>query len=153
MTTNLLKRLESSVHSFRLTLKTVLESIEQTLGVIERFTLQQAHSRQVAEPGMAYESPTMPENNFDPDDDLSVGKKIRIDLSDMDVIGWRQKLFEDQQVLQGLLAEMAQISPEHDSKLQHIKQVIIDKVQWPLNENNKKDPNFHRFFRYGRVFV
>lgn len=139
MTTNLLKRLESSVHSFRLTLKTVLENIEQTLGVIERFTMQQqAQSRQVAESGMAYESPTMSEANFDPDDDLSVGKKIRIDLSDMDVIAWQQKLLEDQQVLQGLLAEMAQISPEHDSKLQHIKQVIIDKIQQPLNENNKK---------------
>ena len=135
MTTNLLKRLESSVHAFRLTLKSLHANIAGILRHIEDF------ERTGARFDIANSFGDFDENE---DDDLqgigefTVGKKIQIDLEDMDVPGWKHDLQADALVIEGLIAEMEKVTPTDDAKLQHLKSVIAAKVQNPINRDNRK---------------
>ena len=133
MSINLLKRLESSVHAFRLTLQRIYDLIDHTLDTIDSY-----HSgRQVLELTDLTRAA-----DFDEDDQntdfFAVGKKVRIDLADMDYISWREYLRQDAENL-GLLAMMVQdVTPEHDSKLQTLRQRIRDKLAHPINPGNQK---------------
>ena len=71
-------------------------------------------------------------------DDLSLGKKVKIDLADMDYVSWRESLAKDAEVLELLTLMVGDITPEHDSKLQELYRVIDDKIAHPINEGNKK---------------
>jgi hypothetical protein len=137
MTVNLLKRLESSIHAFRLTLGALAENIRKTLDVIEAFRAG-GGSGSVADYADNIE-------DFEADDDelerfgaFRVGGKIRIDLGDMDVPGFAHDLQADLALIEALLDEMTQITPEHDAKLQHLKALIADKLAHPINPGNRK---------------
>ena len=132
MSINLLKRLESSVHSFRLTLKRIQDLICSTLDTI-------AH----------YDSNLTVELNdltstvdFDDDDQemdlFTVGKKVKIALEDMDYVTWKHDLEEDFNTLYVLINMVADITPEHDSKLQMLLATIADKIDHPINPDNRK---------------
>ena len=60
--------------------------------------------------------------DFDYDDQntdyFSVGKKVRIDLADMDYVSWKRELEKDAENLELLSLMIADITPEHDTKLQ-----------------------------------
>ncbi len=137
MTTNLLKRLESSVHAFRLTLKALERNLTSTINTIDLFDRSG---------GAASVTDYLDEiDELDPDDDdlmgldeFSVGKKIRISLADMDTKSWRHDLATDLGLIEELLEDMEKISPEDDSKLQHLKDLIIKKVGAPINRGNRK---------------
>ena len=79
------------------------------------------------------------------DDILSVGRKVKIALADMDWITWRNGLKEDAEVLQELDREMALITPEHDTKLQELLRLLEYKVTHPVNPGNKKVLIFSAF--------
>jgi len=137
MTINLLKRLESSVESFRITLQKLHDNHSNTLRKIEKF------KKDGIDPG--FEDVTSAFENADPDDDEfpepednSIGGKIQVRLSDMDLPSWEHDLREDQRVIEGLLAEMHKITPEHDAKLQHLKTQINSKLSSPINAGNRK---------------
>tara|TARA_R110000823_G_scaffold10240_7_gene35368 strand:+ start:5470 stop:8763 length:3294 start_codon:yes stop_codon:yes gene_type:complete len=144
MTTNLLKRLESSVHSFRLTLQSLQSNIEQTLTIIENFKQQSANLQAAEEVGL-YNAGSFSEDELDTDNLFAVGKKIRIDLQDIDLPSWEYKLSEDLSGLDALLQAVAPITPEHDAKLQHLQKLIEKKVQQPLNSGNRKILIFSAF--------
>ena len=133
MTTNLLKRLESSVYSFRLTVERIRKLIEMTINSINEYESGIAGGIDVAEPG---------ENDFDYDDQntdfFAYGKKRRIDLADMDYISWRNELMLDAEILDLLRLMVADITPVHDSKLQELFRLITGKIENPINEGNKK---------------
>jgi superfamily II DNA or RNA helicase len=136
MTTNLLKRLESSVEAFRLTLRALSSNIAQTLQAIETFErtgTAVSVTDHLADPG------------FDPDDDdlsgldeFTVGKKIQISLSDMDLPSWKHDLAGDLTLISDLIASMDKVGPEDDAKLQHLKDIITRKLANPLNPGNRK---------------
>ncbi|WBQ11214.1 SNF2-related protein [Hyphomonadaceae bacterium ML37] len=137
MTTNLLKRLESSVQAFRLTLRSLKTNLNSTLDAIADFERN----------GGAFEIAdyTADAASFDPDDedlsglgDFTVGKKVRINLGDMDVQSWTHDLKGDLALIDALLASMDLIRPEDDTKLQHLKKHVRDKIAAPLNPGNKK---------------
>ncbi len=138
MSTNLLKRLESSVYSFRLTTARIKAMVEDTIAKID------AHVQSFD---------LVDINNFEGDlefDDqntelFSVGKRIQIALEDMDYVTWRKELVEDSEALETLLLFMHDIQPEHDEKLQTLLAVIKDKVENPINDNNKKIIIFSAF--------
>lgn len=141
MTVNLLKRLESSVEAFRLTLKKIEESVAHTLGRIS--------SRSGS---LADIAPDLAGLDFDIDDDgdanieaLAVGEKIKIDLDDLDIESWQRDLWNDREALRGLLNEMHKITPEHDLKLRKIKELIQHKAQQPINPGNRKVLVFSAF--------
>ena len=137
---NLLKRLESSVYSFRLTLSRIQQQIVKTIDAIDRFA-KSGH----AEIEM-YEAS---EDDFDledgNDDLFSVGKKVKIDLADMDYRSWRDELRQDADILELLILMVADITPEHDLKLQELFCLIAEKFAHPINPGNKKILIFSAF--------
>ncbi|NSL89248.1 DEAD/DEAH box helicase family protein [Chitinophaga sp. Mgbs1] len=136
MTTNLLKRLESSVESFRITLRSLKEKLQHTLQVIANFESGQHLSVSDFTEGM--ETLEAEEDDFSDLESTTVGGKIKIALSDMDVERWKGDLNNDLQLIDGLLDSMNKVTPEDDSKLQHLKQLITDKISHPINHQNKK---------------
>lgn len=141
MTTNLLKRLESSVHSFRLTLQKLLKTVEDTLSLIQQFDSHQL----AAEDAGLYSSATLSDEDLDDDNPFSVGKKIQIDLQDLDLPSWKFELQQDLAGLNRLIQAIAPITAEHDAKLQHLQQLIEHKVREPLNAGNRKIIVFSAF--------
>lgn len=132
---NLMKRMESSVYSFNLTLKRIKDLIESTIDTIDRFNKQSAHEIELTDISNIDEFDDEDQNT---DDLLSFGRKIKIDLADMDYVSWRDSLEKDAEVLELLTVMVGDITPEHDSKLQELYKIIDEKISNPINEGNKK---------------
>lgn len=140
MSVNLLKRLESSVNSFQLTLQRIYSLINNTVDKINQFEQYGASSIDM------YESA---DTEWDIDDSnteyFTVGNKIQIDLVDMDYKTWRAELNSDIEVLDDLMNMLNVITPEYDGKLQSLLKVISDKIENPINRKNKKVLIFSAF--------
>ena len=137
MTTNLLKRLESSVHSFRLTLERLKENHLITLNKIAEYQ-KTGKKTKVVDVSTQYEEAEPDEDELPGDDSFKTGGKVQIDLDDMDLPGWKADLDADLYLINDLLADMAKVTPDYDSKLQHLKGVIQNKLANPINPGNKK---------------
>jgi superfamily II DNA or RNA helicase len=137
MTVNLLKRLESSIYAFRLTLGSLAENIRRTLDVVERYQRGEA-SASVADYADDVDEIEADEDELEGLGAFRVGGKIRIDLDDMDVPGFAHDLQTDLALIEHLGEEMARVTPEHDTKLQHLKALIAQKITEPLNPGNRK---------------
>lgn len=141
MSINLLKRLESSVYSFRLTVNRIKDLINGTISTINEYNsgekiLDFMDITDVSE--------------FDDDDQnmdfFSVGKKVKIDLDDMDYVTWLNELEKDAENLELLSLMIEDITPEHDTKLQTLFELIKEKIENPINKDNKKIIVFTAFF-------
>lgn len=137
MTTNLLKRLESSVQSFRLTLQTLHNNHTNTLAKIESFK-QSGLLEDVSDWSERLEALDAEEDDFTDIGDDVIGGKVKISLADMDLPSWEHDLTLDLEIIDALLASMKKVSPEDDTKLQHIKAQILGKINNPINAGNKK---------------
>lgn len=137
MTTNLLKRLESSVESFRLTLRSLQTNLINTLEIIATFQ-KTGRSETISDFTANYEALEAEEDDFTVPDDIKIGRKVQISLSDMDVERWKHELTSDLLLLEELLASMDKITPDDDAKLQHLKNLVLNKITNPINEGNKK---------------
>ena len=133
MSINLLKRLESSVNSFRLTLERIRKYIEATINAIDELAAKQ-------EPSMVCDYDFSYGLDFDErEDTVFIGnKKTKIALEDMDYVQWRGYLAKDLDNLNTLLFMLADITPEHDSKLQMLIEDIRNKFANPINGDNRK---------------
>ena len=133
MSINLLKRLESSVNSFQLTLNRIKNLIENTIKAIDTFEKYGAADIDMYE---------VSDSELDMDDAntdyFTVGKKVKIELADMDYMSWRRELKVDAEILELLALMIADITPEHDSKLQELLKLISQKIENPINSENKK---------------
>lgn len=140
MSINLLKRLESSVHSFQLTLTRIKALINGTIQSINQF-------ERYGQANLAMYD--LSNADFDLDDEnndfLSVGKKVKIDLADMDWKSWRSELQKDADTLELLTLMVDDITPEHDTKLQELFKLISHKIEHPINGDNKKILIFSAF--------
>lgn len=133
MAINILKRMESSVYSFRLTVARVRTSIQTVLDKIARFSQHKLVGAQVE--GVA----DIANADFDMEDEgFSVGKKVPIELADMDIVGWGNSLEHDKECLYELLGMVQNITPAQDNKLHELYKLIDNKMQQPLNPGNKK---------------
>ncbi len=126
MAVNLLKRLESSVHSFRLTISKILKQIDRAIESIDNYGASKI-SRNI-------------DFDFDVEafDFISAGGKYQIDFEDMDHKEWKSALWSDKSILENLLSGIEVISPENDKKLQNLIDVIVNKIKNPINADNKK---------------
>lgn len=131
---NLMKRMESSVYSFNLTLKRIYALINSTIELIDSFEYNAASKVEFIDISNVDDFDSEDQN----DDIFSVGKKVKIDLSDMDRESWRRSLVKDKETLELLISMISDITPEHDSKLQELFSVIKDKIENPINTGNKK---------------
>lgn len=132
MSINLLKRMESSVHSFQLTVKRVYDQIYDTLDLIDSFLSgSEAIIRDISDFGDI----DLDDQNLDI---FYVGKKFKIDLRDIDYLSWQRDLQADLEVLELLLLMVEDITPEYDYKLNELLDVIEKKIMNPINQDNKK---------------
>ena len=140
MSINLLKRLESSVYSFDLTLKRIYELIKETLKIIDKYERNGKTTLDTYD---------FSESDFDIEDSNSdlftVGNKVKISLEDMDYKTWRNELQKDADTLELLLLMMEEITPEHDAKLQTLFSILDEKMTHPINDGNKKVLIFSAF--------
>ena len=132
---NLMKRMESSVYSFNLTLKRIKELIENTIRTIDQFD---KHTHMDLELTEISDIDEFDDEDQNAEDLFSFGKKVKIDLADMDYVSWRESLLKDAEVLELLTLMVGDITPEHDAKLQKLYEVINKKITHPINEGNKK---------------
>jgi len=136
MTTNLLKRLESSVEAFRLTLRALSGNITRTLDAIASF--ERSGASQTVSDCLADVSLDDEDDDLDGADEFTVGKKVQISLSDMDVPSWKHDLEADLFLIRELTTSMELVGPDDDAKLQHLKGIIAGKLAEPLNPGNRK---------------
>ena len=137
MTTNLLKRLESSVESFRLTLQSLQTTHRSALDKISLFN-KTGMAGDFADVTAAFEDADFDDDNLPMPGDITIGKKIQISLEDMDLPSWEQDLQADLLFIDELLGEMSKVTPAEDTKLQHLKELIAGKLNSPINPGNKK---------------
>lgn len=124
---NVLKRMESSVSAFTLTLERQLKDVEDTL---RRLDSETTEIDEIDIEDIDIEDPTF--------ESLLVGRKVKVLLQDVDRVRWRQDLAEDRNRLATLVAAARAISPDRDAKLEALRAMIARKVQQPINENNRK---------------
>jgi hypothetical protein len=131
---NVLKRMESSVVSFALTVERQLKDVEATLRRIETQAddLEEINIDDVDIEDPAFES-------------LLVGRKVKVLLKDVDLVRWKQDLIEDRNRLATLVAAAREITAERDAKLAALRQVIANKCRQPINGENRKVMLFTAF--------
>lgn len=132
---NLMKRMESSVYSFNLTLGRILGLIRATIKTIDEYDRHSSVKLDMTDISNL--------DDYDPEDQngdelFSFGKKVKIDIADMDYITWRRTLQEDADVLELLTLMVGDITPEYDCKLQELLRMLKDKVEHPINDGNRK---------------
>lgn len=124
---NVLKRMESGVPSFALTVERQLRDVEATLARIEA---QAEELEEIDIDDVDIEDPAF--------ESLLVGRKVKVFLKDVDLIRWKQDLIEDRNRLSVLLAAARQVDASRDAKLAELKRVIADKCRNPINPGNRK---------------
>ena len=137
MTTNLLKRLESSVQSFRLTLTALRDNNAKTLAKISAFN-KTGEAVNVDDLTSQMENLDVDDDDLPNLSDSEIGNKVKISLGDMDLPSWEHELQVDMEIIDGLLASMNKVTPADDAKLQHVKSLILGKLANPINPGNKK---------------
>ena len=130
---NLMKRMESSVFSFNLTLKRIKELIGNTIDTIDKYN--NSYSCKLNLSDISLEDIDVDDQNSD---EFSFGKKVKIDIADMDYLSWKNELAKDRETLALLTSMVEDITPQYDMKLQELLGLIKKKIENPINENNKK---------------
>ncbi|MBV6505162.1 MAG: RNA polymerase-associated protein RapA [Syntrophorhabdaceae bacterium] len=144
MKVNFLKRLESSIESFEISMRRTLEKIKELETKIQEFRFDEA---------FGFNAFTPDEADLDGDDDLAqmgedtevVGKKFQYKLADMNVDEWLEDLQEDKNALTKLHNAARAVTPERDQKLCKLKEMIAQKMRQPLNDSNRKALIFTAF--------
>lgn len=131
MAINLLKRLESSVNSFRLTLTRIHDFIKDSIAAIDKFQKEGYGTIDITEFSEDLDTE-------DAENDPFVGRKSKINLRDMDYISWRRDLKADLEVLEYLISKLRDITPQHDAKLQQLVADLKHKFEHPINGSNRK---------------
>ena len=143
MTTNLLKRLESSIEAFRITLGGLQKNHVRSLSLIRAF--RQAEDLTITDWTERLETLEAEDDEFLLSEENTIGGKVKISLADMDLPSWENDLAADLAIIEGLLASMHKITPGDDAKLQHLRNLILEKIEHPINGNNRKALIFTAF--------
>jgi superfamily II DNA or RNA helicase len=125
---NLLKRMESSIHSFRLTTEKILNQVDSLLSKITSH--ESGEFEELSIEDLLVESP-----EYEP---FLIGNKVKVLLQDLDLIRFRQDLEADRVFLASIVEEAQQVKADRDAKLADLKSIISNKIESPINENNKK---------------
>ncbi len=132
MAVNLLKRLESSVHSFRLTITKIQEQINRAIEAVKAYETKQEIMI------LQDDEQLLTDFDIEVSDFISAGGKYQINFADMDYKAWLTQLEKDKEIFETLLASIAPIDPQNDLKLQTLISRIKNKLENPLNSDNKK---------------
>ncbi|WP_435103791.1 helicase-related protein [Arhodomonas sp. AD133] len=128
MRVNMLKRMESSIHAFALTVEKLLGGVREL-----KEKLNNHDATDIEEWGI--EDIEVEDEAFDP---YLVGSKVKVLIQDVDRVRWRQELEEDEAQLVKLLREARDVTAERDAKLAGLKEQIREKAGNPINPRNRK---------------
>lgn len=144
MKVNFLKRLESSIQSFEISMDRTIQKIERLENKIREFQKSKLKS---SEEEMEEYQPDEDEleENADDLEQWQVGKKLKFDLADLNLEKWLNDLEKDRQALIKLHNFSLAVTPDRDAKLRDLKKLISDKIKLPLNQSNKKAIVFTAF--------
>lgn len=128
MRINILKRMESSIHSFGITISKILKNIDITL---EKLNKSQDIEENLDIDDLELDDPRL--------DSVMIGSKnVKVFIQDIDKIKWRAELEGDRAILERIMIEAFKIQSHRDKKLEELKELIREKVKTPINEGNKK---------------
>lgn len=131
MRVNLLKRMESSIRSFSLTVRKLADQVEYLLSKIQEHEAGDIDALNIEEiEDFEFDSPDL--------EPYLIGNKTKVLLQDMDLIRFKQELEADRVFLTNIAEAAQKVTVERDAKLEMLKQTIVDKVNTPLNPDNKK---------------
>lgn len=133
MKVNYLKRLESSIESFEISIGRTLKTIAALEEKIAQFKNNHTHTQ--------YLENSSPDEDLLDEEDLElwqVGKKLKFDLADLDLDQWLIDLQSDKAALTHLHDNARQVTPDRDAKLHELKTLVTDKINQPINTGNKK---------------
>lgn len=141
MRMNLLKRIESSVYSFRLTLENIITQVKGAIEIIEK---------EGSDTYSGIQANGKSDFDWEPDwgdEENVIGKKVKVHINDMDTTKWKEDLLEDLEVLEKLREGVLPLNGDNraDYKLYQLKKLIENKINAPLNANNKKVIIFSAF--------
>ena len=124
----LLKRMESSINSFALTVEKILAKINKALELVEQDQFEYDIDTDINEIDLD-----------DPEyDSLMFGHNVKVLLQDIDLIKWKQDLLADKDKLETIYLEAINVTPDRDEKLLELKKLMKNKFQNPINEGNRK---------------
>lgn len=141
MSIALLKRLESSIHSFRITLGKVRYKVQTAMSAIDGYERNHSCKASIAS-GDDIQEIDVDEYS---EDVFSSGKDVRIEIADMDYVSWKRELNHDLLIIDELLKGVEAVTPEHDLKLNTLRDVIRQKAKEPINPGNRKVLVFSAF--------
>lgn len=133
MSINLMKRMESSVHAFKLTIDRILSTINSTIQEIENYEKTNKSSSIELE-----DFSDIDDEIDETEETFTIGKKVQIDIADMDYKSWKRELELDKEILELIAINVADITSDYDLKLKTLLQIIDEKQLHPLNPENKK---------------
>ena len=131
---NILKRMESSVASFALTIQRQLADVEAMIARID------SHEESVEE--LSIDDVEVDDPDYET---LLIGRKVKVLLQDVDRVRWQQDLIEDRNRLHTLLSAARLVDASRDAKLAELKKEITRKCSEPLNPGNRKVVLFTAF--------
>ena len=137
MKVNFLKRLESSIYSFKLTMERTLEKIEKLIARIDSFE-EKKKSKEKSQ--LASDDDLDGEEDEDLKDALETGGRIQYLLADMDLKKWKKDLSDDKDKILNLFNTAEVVTPDRDSKLADLQGLIEKKIKSPTtNREGKKN--------------
>ena len=137
MKVNFLKRLESSIESFEISMDRTIHKIERLENKIKEF-IESKQKTQIEVLEALEPDDDELEENADDLEQWQVGKKLKFDLGDLKLNDWLSDLGKDKEALIDLYNNAVAVTPDRDAKLKELKKLIQDKVNQPLNISNKK---------------
>jgi len=144
MKVNLLKRLESSIESFEISLDRTIRKIENLEHKITEFLKKKGSNQEESLETLIPDEEELAENSDDLEE-WQVGKKLKFDLADLNLEKWMTDLQKDKDALIDLLNNAKAVTPDRDAKLKELKSLIVNKINNPINDSNKKVVIFTAF--------
>jgi SNF2 family DNA or RNA helicase len=128
MKVNFLKRLESSVRSFAITMERTVNKIEDLESRLRLFLEHQAQAAEDVQPDF-FSDPE--EEDEDLVEAFQVGGKLKFQMEHLDVGAWLKDLATDKQQLSRLANDAQAVTAERDAKLADLKKIIEQKIKHP----------------------
>jgi len=133
-----MKRLESSIHSFELTMKRTLDRIDDLLSKIDQYNLQMITSDEIEIFPYEFNDPDKDDEVELLEEDYTVGKKLKYHLAHLKLDEWLSALQRDKDQILALYNAACQVTPFNDAKLAQLKKLIKHKIENPINCDNRK---------------
>lgn len=138
MRMNFLKRLESSIASFKLTLERTIQKIRKLEEKIDNYI--DSNGNLSADETLIEVDDNGEEMDEETQAAMEVGSRFKYQLQHLDLEAWKRDLSRDRKQLYKVFSQAKDVDVNRDAKLKKLKQIIEDKVKNPT-ANKTGEPN------------